>query len=160
MTTYEIRVNDHIRATFAADFARAEYPITLDGEPTPYQVGDARHRPDEAAELLIDWCDSEGGPIVEDEEEYEVVRAPEYGFELDGWEGTEDHITADNGEIIEGDYGYSMSTYLDDAWGLLGHAGDCPETFATEAEARKIIAAVRPDDDGVYPRVKVVAVED
>ena len=71
--TYRINVGGETRMTFAADFAQASSPITLEGDSTPFQVADARHRPAKAAELLIGWCDSQGGSNVGKDEEYEVV---------------------------------------------------------------------------------------
>ncbi len=76
-STYKIVVAGETRATFTADFAQASSPIMLDGNSTPFQVADARHKPSKAAELLIDWCDSEGGEIVGDDEEYEVEAVAE-----------------------------------------------------------------------------------
>ena len=70
--TYAIKVGDDVRMTFAGNFAQASSPITLEGDSTPYQVADARHRPEEAAALLIRWCDSQGGSNVGDDEEYTV----------------------------------------------------------------------------------------
>lgn len=74
MTTaiYAVRVDGETRFTFGGNFAQASSPITLDGDSTPFQVADARHRPANAAKLLIDWCASEGGSAVGDDEEYEV----------------------------------------------------------------------------------------
>lgn len=72
-TTYQVVVGSDVRMTFAADFAQAASPITLEGDSTPFQVADARHRPEEAARKLIAWCDSQGGGCVGDDEEYEVV---------------------------------------------------------------------------------------
>lgn len=71
--TYQVKVNDEVRMTFAGDFAQASSPIQLEGDSTPFQVADASHRPTRAAELLINWCDSQGGSNVGDDEEYEVV---------------------------------------------------------------------------------------
>lgn len=71
----KIVVGDDVRATFEADFTQASSPITLDGQSTPFQVADARHSPTEAAYLLIGWCNSEGGPIVSPDEEWDVVNA-------------------------------------------------------------------------------------
>lgn len=72
-TTYQIKVNGDVRMTFGGDFAQASSPITLEGDSTPFQVADARHSPAKAAEMLIGWCDSQGGSNVGDDEEYEVV---------------------------------------------------------------------------------------
>ncbi len=71
--TYEIRVGDEVRATFAADFAQASSPLTLDGASTPFQVADARHRVGEAARLLVEWCANDGVPVVGGDEEYDVT---------------------------------------------------------------------------------------
>lgn len=70
--TYQIKVNDEVRMTFAADFSQASSPITLEGHSTPFQVADARHSEVRAAEMLIDWCDSQGGSNVGEDEEWEV----------------------------------------------------------------------------------------
>lgn len=72
-TIYRIQVDGETRMTFAGDFAQAGSPITLEGNSTPFQVADSRHRPNEAAEKLIAWADSEGGSNVGEDEEYEVV---------------------------------------------------------------------------------------
>ena len=77
MTTYKIVVDGQTRATFTADFAQASSPLLLDGESTPFQVADARHKPSKAAELLIGYCDTMGGEIVGDDEEYEVEEVEE-----------------------------------------------------------------------------------
>ena len=50
-----------MRLTFEADFAQASCPITIDGDTTPFQVADARHRPARAAGLLNEWSRSQGG---------------------------------------------------------------------------------------------------
>jgi hypothetical protein len=70
--TYEVKVNGEVRMTFAGDFAQASSPITLEGDSTPFQVADARHRPLRAAELLIAWCDGQGGSNVGEDEGYTV----------------------------------------------------------------------------------------
>lgn len=77
MTTYKIVVDGQTRATFSADFAQASSPLLLDGDSTPFQVADARHKPGKAAELLIGYCDSQNGSIVGDDEEYEVEEIEE-----------------------------------------------------------------------------------
>ncbi len=74
---YQILVGGDVRMTFAGDFAQASFPITLEGDSTPFQVADARHSARRAAELLISWCDSQGGSNVGDDEEYEVVAVEE-----------------------------------------------------------------------------------
>lgn len=70
--TYEIRVDGDVRMTFSADFAQASSPLLLEGAGTPFQVADAKHRPYEAARLLIDWSNQQGGSNVADDEDYEV----------------------------------------------------------------------------------------
>lgn len=63
--TYEIRVGGAKVATMTADFAQASSPLLLDGESTPFQVADARHRTGCAAEKLLLWSHSQGGPLCE-----------------------------------------------------------------------------------------------
>jgi hypothetical protein len=75
--TYQVKVAGEVRMTFRADFAQAASPITLEGDSTPFQVADAKHRPEEAAQVLIGWCDSEGTPLVGEEEEYTVEATEE-----------------------------------------------------------------------------------
>jgi hypothetical protein len=72
-TTYNILVDGKQVATMTADFAQASSPILLDGESTPYQVADARHRTGKAAEMLLEWCHSSGGALCEMDEDNEVV---------------------------------------------------------------------------------------
>lgn len=71
-TTYDVLVNGDKRLSFGGDFAQASSPLTLEGDSTPFQVADARHRPAEAARLLIEWCRSQGGEVVGEDEDYEV----------------------------------------------------------------------------------------
>jgi hypothetical protein len=59
-TTYQVLVNGTERLRFRADFTQAHSPIcTIDqhGRPfaTAFQVADARHKPQSAAELLNNW---------------------------------------------------------------------------------------------------------
>lgn len=70
--TYQIKVGNNVRMTFAGDFTQASSPLTLEGDSTPFQVADARHNVSRAAEMLIDWCDSQGGSNVSGDEDYEV----------------------------------------------------------------------------------------
>jgi len=63
MATYSIKVNGEAVATFSANFNLASSGIELNGRSTPYQVADAKHDPDIAAELLNGWCHAEGGSI-------------------------------------------------------------------------------------------------
>jgi hypothetical protein len=74
MSQYVIKVGKEIRGTISADFAQASCTIFLDGVSTPFQVADARHDPDSAAGLIVDWADSQDGSIVADGEEYSVER--------------------------------------------------------------------------------------
>jgi len=79
-TTYSITVKGEVRAQFVADLTRASEPIYIlhdhgvshNRESTPFQTSDARHREREAARLIIGYCASEGGPCVEDGEEWDV----------------------------------------------------------------------------------------
>ena len=70
--TYQVKVGGDVRLTFEGDFAQASCPLTIDGNSTPFQVADARHRPAEAARLLNEWCRSEGGEAVGPDESYTV----------------------------------------------------------------------------------------
>ena len=67
-TCYEIRVDGELRATYSADFCEASSPLLMDGDSTPFQVADAQHCPEKAADLLIAWGDNQGCPIVADGE--------------------------------------------------------------------------------------------
>lgn len=71
--TYAINVNGEQVAMMTADFAQASCPILLDGESTPFQVSDARHRRDEAAEKLLNWAWSNGGALCEMDDDGDVV---------------------------------------------------------------------------------------
>jgi hypothetical protein len=73
MDSYKILVNGVEAATISANFAQASCAIELNGKATPYQVADAKHDPDNAAELLNGWCFSEGGEIWGDDDQIEVV---------------------------------------------------------------------------------------
>jgi hypothetical protein len=78
MTNYAIKINGEVRVQFSANFSQCDSPIELDGKSTPFQVADARHDAENAAELLNKWCRSEGGEIYGDDEVLEVVElAPE-----------------------------------------------------------------------------------
>lgn len=78
MAQYQILVDGDVRATFSGDFAQASSPIMLDGDSTPYQVADARHRPEEAAEMLLGWAKNNWGvELVAEEEDFEVERVEE-----------------------------------------------------------------------------------
>lgn len=71
--TYAINVDGDQVATMTADFAQASSPLMLDGEATPFQVADARHRRDEAAEKLLNWAWSNGGALCEMGDDGEVI---------------------------------------------------------------------------------------
>jgi hypothetical protein len=79
-TSYSIQVGGEDRLTFRADFSRAADNIQIEtAEPgefdsTPFQVADARHRPAEAARLVLDYAKSQGGAaLVDEDEEWELV---------------------------------------------------------------------------------------
>lgn len=74
-TTYQVKVGKTIRLTFDGDFSQASSPLTIDGNSTPFQVADARHRPATAAEILNNWCRSEGGEAWGEDEEITIVEA-------------------------------------------------------------------------------------
>lgn len=74
MSNYRIVVDGDTRLNFSANFAQASSPILMEGDSTPFQVADARHSAARAAEMLIGYCHSEGGPCVEDGEEYTVEK--------------------------------------------------------------------------------------
>ena len=73
MDDYKIFVNGHNVATMTANFAQASCQILIDGQPTPFQVADAKQDPDIAAEMLNNWCHSQGGEIWGDDDDVEVV---------------------------------------------------------------------------------------
>jgi hypothetical protein len=77
MATYKIKVNGEVTATFEANFNQAGSGIELNGRATPYQVSDAKHDPDIAAEMLNGWCHSEGGSIWQDGDHVRVVELPD-----------------------------------------------------------------------------------
>lgn len=72
-TTYEIVLDGEVVATMTADFAQASSPLLLDGSSTPFQVADARHRTMRAAEMLLQWTHSQGGPLCEIDEDGDIV---------------------------------------------------------------------------------------
>ena len=69
---YTARVNGDDRLNFRGDFAQASSPLEIGGDEgfqsTPFQVADARHRPAIAAEILNDWCRSQGGEAWSEDE--------------------------------------------------------------------------------------------
>lgn len=73
--TYRVSVNGRTRMTFEGDFTQASSPLTIEGDATPLQVADARHRPAEAARLLNDWMRSQGGECWGADEQIEIVAA-------------------------------------------------------------------------------------
>lgn len=72
-TTYKILVDGEKVATMTADFAQASSPIMLDGNSTPFQVADARHWKQEAAEMILSWAWSHGGELCECDDDGAVV---------------------------------------------------------------------------------------
>ncbi len=64
-TTYQITVDGECVATMTADFAQASSPLLLDGDSTPFQVADAKHRKAEAAKMLLEYSWSNGAPLCE-----------------------------------------------------------------------------------------------
>lgn len=72
-TTFHIVVDGRHMASMTADFAEASCPILLDGKPTPFQVADAWHYKNRAAELLFKWAAQQGGEIVPLDKEGEPV---------------------------------------------------------------------------------------
>jgi hypothetical protein len=52
---YNILANGELVATMEGDFKKAESPILLDGNSTPYNVGDFSHRKKVAAEMILLW---------------------------------------------------------------------------------------------------------
>lgn len=63
--TYEILVDGIKVAEMGGDFAQASSPLTLDGDSTPFQVADAKHRKQIAAEKLLVWAWSNGTALCE-----------------------------------------------------------------------------------------------
>ena len=70
---YKILVDGIAVATMTADFAQASSPILLDGESTPFQVAESKHRPVRAAEMLLELSWSNGGPLCEMSYDGDVV---------------------------------------------------------------------------------------
>lgn len=83
--SYAIFVGGQKVATMTADFAQASSPLLLDGDSTPYQVADARHRPLLAAELLLSWCWSQGGALCPMDGDGDPVGEIEIKDEYTGW---------------------------------------------------------------------------
>jgi len=77
MATYKIKVNGEVAATFEANFNQAGSAIELNDRATPYQVADAKHDPDIAAELLNKWCHAEGSSIWQHGDRVRVVEVPD-----------------------------------------------------------------------------------
>mgnify|MGYP001284774655 CR=1 FL=1 len=71
--TYQINVDGEPVATMTADFAQASSPILMDGESTPYQVADARHRKIVAAEMLLQNVWLNGGAVCEIDEDGDII---------------------------------------------------------------------------------------
>ena len=72
-TTYNIMVDGEKVATMSGDFAQASSSLLLDGESTPFQVADARHKKVDAAEMLLKWAASQGGAIVDTNEDGDLI---------------------------------------------------------------------------------------
>jgi len=72
-STYQINVDGEPVATMTGDFSQASSPLLMDGESTPFQVADARHRKNEAAEMLLKNAWSNGGAVCEMDEEGDIV---------------------------------------------------------------------------------------
>lgn len=64
-----------ISFSFTADFARASSPVLMDGDSTPFQVADAQHRPQRAAELLAAWQNAQGGGAIFPADGWKAVKA-------------------------------------------------------------------------------------
>jgi hypothetical protein len=73
MTTYKVYVDNDLRMTFSGDFTNASSPLFLDGDSTPFNVGDARHMVGRAATLLNRWCYNKGMAAWGDDEGYEII---------------------------------------------------------------------------------------
>lgn len=76
MSKYRIISGDNVICTFSGNFSQASSPLFLDGNSTPFQVADARHSSARAAQLLLDWCEGQGGDLL-DGASYEVVEVDE-----------------------------------------------------------------------------------
>jgi hypothetical protein len=57
----------------SGDFAQASSPLLLDGDSTPFQVADARHRPRDAAEMLLKWSANDGCRIVDTDADGDLI---------------------------------------------------------------------------------------
>jgi len=75
MTTnvYNILVDGDVVATMSGDFSQASSPLLFDGDSTPFQVADARHRPKDAAEMLLKWSANDGCPIVDTDADGDLI---------------------------------------------------------------------------------------
>lgn len=71
--TYQINVDGEPVATMTADFAQASSPILMDGESTPFQVADARHRKNQAAEMLLQNAWSNGCAVCEMDADGDII---------------------------------------------------------------------------------------
>ena len=95
---YIVTVDGAERLRFEMDPNQAAAPITWDdGDPTPFQTANARHRPAEAAELLNDWLRSQGGEAWGEDEEWE-------------WDETNPETTAEKVAAIMGNDGSVWET--------------------------------------------------
>lgn len=75
MTTYKVYVDNDLRMTFSGDFTNSSSGLLLEGDSTPFNVGDARHMVGRAASLLNRWCYNKGMAAWSDDEDFEVLEA-------------------------------------------------------------------------------------
>ena len=77
MTTYRIMIDGEPVCDFSGDFAQASSPVLLDGDSTPFQVADFRHRPNaDCAERLLLWSHNQGASmcsVSRDDDDQQVV---------------------------------------------------------------------------------------
>jgi hypothetical protein len=76
MADYKIIVDGEVVAKMSGDFSQASSPILLDGDSTPFQVADFRHRETDAAEGLLLWAWGQGCeivPVEQDEDGEDVL---------------------------------------------------------------------------------------
>jgi hypothetical protein len=73
MSVYKVYVCNDLRMTFSGDFTQASSPLLLEGDSTPFNVGDAQHMVGRAATLLNRWCYNKGMAAWSDDEDFEII---------------------------------------------------------------------------------------
>lgn len=76
-----------------------------------------------------------------------------YEFEVQYWDGVSPDGFGDRLDVYP---------FLDRAWEALGHppGSRCPDAMNNRDQMRQIVNAIKPDDRGVKPRVRIVQAKD